>query len=64
MKFTASLLPISCLLVATSAFGAKEFKNVTIKDVILNMDSGIHFRINEDMTNSESCNSSSWFKII
>ncbi len=63
MQSNIKILSLLSFFVATSAFGAKEFNNVTIKDVIVNMDSGIHFRINEDMANNESCANSSWFKI-
>ena len=63
MQSNIKTLSFLSFFIATSAFGAEEFTNVTIKDVIVNMGTGIHFRINESMTNNESCAKSSWFKI-
>jgi len=45
------------------SFSAKNYTNVTIKDVILNLDTGVHFRINETMIDDENCGSIRWFKV-
>ena len=34
-----------------------------IKDVIVNLDSGIHFRTTEAMVNPDDCASGSWYKL-
>jgi hypothetical protein len=44
-------------------FAAQRFDKITIKDVIVNMDTGIHFRIIESMDYDENCGSNAWFKI-
>ncbi len=57
------IVAVCLLLMSGPVFSAKNFSNVTIKDVIVNMSSGVYFRINENMANSEGCTTNAWFKV-
>ncbi|NRD73830.1 hypothetical protein HQQ94_11390 [Shewanella sp. VB17] len=63
MQTSIKAVLLLAVFIATNASAAQNYTNVTIKDVIVNMNTGIHFRINEKMINSENCGSSKWFKI-
>lgn len=57
------LLIISISLLSLYSVASTDMQGKTIKDVIVNLTTGIHFRINESMANNEGCGSNSWFKI-
>jgi len=45
------------------SFAGQELKGKTIKTVIVNLDTGIHFKINQSHANDQGCGSNSWFKL-
>ena len=57
------LLTLLFCFVSVCSYGAETKENVTIKDVIVNMEKGVHFRINEAMDYNETCDSTNWFKV-
>jgi hypothetical protein len=59
-----SILIFSFLsLVSPLSFAGDELAGKTIKNVIVNIETGIHFKINESHANGQGCNSNSWFKL-
>lgn len=60
-RFNVLLLVIS--IFSGSALAANNMSNKTIKEIIVNLSTGIHFQINETMTNPDNCTLSSWYKI-
>jgi len=45
------------------ALSAENMSNKTIKEIIVNLNTGIHFQINETMVNPDACSSATWYKI-
>ncbi len=65
MNIIFRLVPMVFVLLVSSVVNADGPSGVSIKDIIVNSTSGIHFRTTEAMVNpsSETCTSTSWYKI-
>ena len=59
------VIQILFMLVAFSSEVSAEqvLRSMTIKNVIVNLSSGVHFQINETMPNPDACSSGAWYKI-
>ena len=57
------LLIISLSLLSLYSVADTDMRDKTIKNLLVNSTTGIHFQLNESMANNEGCSSNSWFKI-
>lgn len=51
------------ILPPNMSFAEIDLQDKTIKEIIVNLESGIHFQINGSMPNPDGCNSDSWYKV-
>jgi hypothetical protein len=51
------------ILFSSVSFAGQALSSKTIKNVIVNLTSGVHFQINEIMPNPDACANGSWYKI-
>jgi hypothetical protein len=57
------ILLLSISAIPCVVFAGTTLPNKTIKNVIVNLNTGIHFQINETMENPDTCKSGGWYKI-
>ncbi|TMP84170.1 hypothetical protein CWB73_00445 [Pseudoalteromonas phenolica] len=57
------LVITSILLMSSPVYAGQHLNNKTIKDVLVNTTTGIHFRIEGQMPNADNCKSASWYAV-
>lgn len=62
-KLVTLLIALLGFLFSDAAFSGTQIQRVYIKDLIVNVDTGIHFRTQETMINPDVCSLGSWYKI-
>jgi len=50
-------------LFSYGVFAGDELNNRNITDIIVNLNTGVHFRTSEAMVNPSTCSSESWYKL-
>lgn len=63
MKYGILIKLIVLMAVSPASIAATEMVDKTIKDIIVNLTTGVHFRINESSKNNEGCASDEWFQL-